>query len=73
MHIKRVDKVLSGVSYSELVVKTAELLKKQKPAVQAKSPTLRAQVLMQDKFFAENEVNETVRANYFSYLINSVK
>ena len=72
MYINKISQQSFGISYSEIMLKTAQLVKTQQPKINAQKPSLFAQMLLKDKFFTSDKVSDTVKSNYFSYIINSI-
>ncbi len=73
MRVGNINQQSFGVSYSEIMLRTMNVAKQQKGVVKKAEPTLYAQLLMKDEYFLSDEVNDLLKANYFSYLINNIK
>ena len=73
MRVGNINQQSFGVSYSEIMLRTMNVAKRQKGVVKKAVPSLYAQLLMKDEYFLSDEVNDLLKANYFSYLINNIK
>ena len=73
MQINRINQQSFGVSSNEVMIRAAQLAKKQENTVCTKKPSLYAQLLLKDKLFSSDKVSNLVKSDYFSYLINNAK